>query len=386
MDFKTLDIIDAVEDDLDLHKTTEVGNYSRIFIPDEISEINLFCLLLWKFKHPNGQMSLALGFHGDPNAPFKWDFMFKTPENISVRVIRSVRSLEFLITERGISESDVVTFIENNFAKHAKEIQETKSLLGNFSLIVNPYDRHKNMSDLAEDELKKITLEKPYTSKDPLCTRTEINQLSKAYSQYFQDSDREAFFSMLLVTESAFTVEAYINLMHAVFMKDEVFNNTNIYQETLKKPWRNKIERMPITCNHIIAKNINLKDEIITDMQYLFNLRNKIAHSYPAENDLGVGQMWFFKSFPILENPVPYFNYQLALNNRLPTREESLKSKDISHTAVDYLRNIIDIKYRDYFENLANSSPLAYCKNGRIYMIPFGNQIILSVGLIDENN
>ncbi|MCC6256342.1 MAG: hypothetical protein IT276_15620 [Ignavibacteriaceae bacterium] len=386
MAFEIFDINDTT---LDFNPIVELkrDKYSRLFLPDEISEIDLFSLLVWKFKHPNGLMSLAVNFQGDANAPFKWDFIFKTNKGNIVQFIRSVTSLELNINIEGVTEKEIVDLINFNLNKYKKEVYETKQMLGNFVLIVNPYDRHKKMADMAEEELKNINSQKPVTVKDPITTKSEMDKYSEEFSKFYIDSDKEALFSMLLVTESAFSVEAYLNLIHAVFMKEEIFNNNNIFQETLRRQWKNKIERLPLSCDYIISKNIDINSPEIKEMQKLFDLRNKIAHSYPDEKDLGVGQMWFFKDFPILENPIPYHSYQLALNNRLPKKSEALAVKTIADNSINYLNNFIDENNRNYFSELASSSPLAYCKNGRVYSAPFSNQIIFSIGLLkDESN
>jgi hypothetical protein len=378
------DINDVTLDDFDSASAFAKGKSSRIFLPDEISEINLFSLFIWKFGNPNGFMSMALNFQGDANAPFKWDFIFKTPKGETIQFIRSVTSLEVIINVEGVSEKDVIDLINFNLDKYKKEIHETKLLLGDFVLIVNPFDRHKKMANMAKAELENINPQKPATIKGLVTTKLIADEFSDNFSKFYNDSEREALFSMLLVTESAYAVEAYLNLIHAVFMKEEILSNKVFFNETMTRKWKSKIERLPLSCNFIISKNIDINSPEIKEMQKLFDLRNKIAHSYPDEKDLGVGEMWFFKDFPILENPVPYHNFQLALNNRLPKKSEALDAKTIADNSIIYLNNLIDDKYKDYFIELASSSPLAYCKGTHFFASPFSNQVIFSLGFLNE--
>src|SRR5262249_21679986 len=150
----------------------------------------------------------------------------------------------------------------------------------------------------------------------------------------------QASLNLLLVTEAAFMAEAYLNLMLASFMREEVKVSQSIYNETLMRKWRAKIERLHLDCTYI--KAADLGDSRIRDAKKMFDLRNKLAHSYPDREALKLGTMWFQESFPILPKALPFQRFALALNNQLPSVDDAIFSMKTGEQLVEFLTELIE--------------------------------------------
>jgi len=87
----------------------------RMILPDSYEEVRLFALLLWKFKRPNGPLTVLGPPDGDPDGPFKWDYIFEI-EGIHVQVIRTANGLEILWWGRDVAKKSIESFISFNMA------------------------------------------------------------------------------------------------------------------------------------------------------------------------------------------------------------------------------------------------------------------------------
>ena len=150
--------------------------------------------------------------------------------------------------------------------------------------------------------------------------------------------------------------------------------------EALQRKWRTKIERLPVDCR-FIKKTPDLGDVRIREAKSLFDLRNRIAHSYPDRIDMKLGTMWFHQSFPVLPEAVPSYQFAMAMNNQLPSKKQALDGRVAAEGLVDYLRELLADDMRDKFEIAANSNPIGYNETKGIYGVPFGKSVIIAAGM-----
>lgn len=353
------------------------GKSVRYTFPVEFNEAELFSLLLWKFKNPNGPMTMFLPPGGDSDAPFKWDYVFGFPSEIKIHIQRSVNDLEVSISPKTVSREDFLKFIENNIKIYRKEIYETLASLEDYTLLINPYKRHSSIADLAAKELSKISYKAP--SRPPHgSSKKEVKRYYNDYERYLENRERETLYSMMLVSESAFKVESYINMILAFLMKDKVKNDKNLFEETMRRGWKKKLQHLFLDCNHIVEKAEIEKDKL-TEIEKLFSMRNKIAHSYPDKKDLEVAKMWFWENYPILKNPIPFNVFQVGINNKLPTRAEALELKSIADEFIESLNSFIDPKIHKSFKLFVNANPLGYNESKKMYSVPFGEAVIIGM-------
>jgi hypothetical protein len=174
--------------------------------------------------------------------------------------------------------------------------------------------------------------------------------------------------------ESAYMAEAYLNLILAVFMRDEVRASQSIYTETLMRKWRSKIERLHLDCRYIKSP-ANLGDSRVRDAKEMFDLRNKVAHSYPDTDDLKLGTMWFHQSFPVLPSAVSFLSFAIALNNQLPSADDAIFCMKAADQLIAFLTELIDDRAVKTFKALAEANPLGFNETKKIYGVPFGPRV-----------
>jgi len=368
MNLSEVDIFISTTKEIDISEKAGTS----VNIPIEFSEIDIFCLMLAKFGHPNGPMTFSIP-NGDPDAPWKWDFIFRIPGMCTIEIIRSWKSLEIRTRKIEVNPDNLIEFVSYNLNKHRNKIDEAKKSIQDYRLLINPYKRHKILAEEARKEIDKFSISDVFYPETMVATSHEIRKHNDSFCDYLKSMNRESSLSISLCTHSAFMIEAYLNLLIAILVKSEVKEDKAIFTETIERTWRKKIKRLHLDCQYI--SKIDFGNSIIRDVAAVFELRNKVAHSYPHKEDLTVSHMYFFKNFPILKNPLPFDKFQIAANNSLPTREEAIRCYDTAVKMIVFLESSISKDIKDNLKILINSNPLGFNEARGVYSVPFGSAV-----------
>lgn len=354
------------------------GIKGQHFLPEGFDELRLFALLKAKFGSPNGFLTFLGRPGGDPDGPFKWDYIFSPDGKINVQVVRTVMAVELQWWNGDVNPEELVGYLERSISMHADIIEDAIATLDHYKLILNPYIRHKTLVDLAAKELSELSLIEPQFPIDVKRSEEVLEEFKNAFASYISAVDKQASLTLLAVTESAFMAEAYLNMLLALLMRPEIRVSKSIQQETLFRKWRSKVERLPLDCLHVLSPDMG--DSRIRDAKNLFDLRNKVAHSYPDKEEMKVGEMWFEQSFPVLEAGQPFRKFAIALHNQLPSVNEALFCIETAKKFVKFLTEIVDPKVRDSIEFLIESNPIGFNETKGIYGVPFGRTPIIYSG------
>jgi hypothetical protein len=273
----------------------EGSPHTEVHVPETYREIDVFALLLWRFAYPNGGSSVIGEMYdegGDPDGPFKWEFNFVTDDGLRVRVIRTWLALELMVAGRAVPAQDVLAFLDHNLSIHSKEVAEAIGRLEHHRLLINPYVRHRRMSEFARHELLAQNVPEVWYPSSLIASRADMERHVKSIQDHGRAASRETFFSVTLVSESAVMAEAFLNLLLAVSLQKVIRENKELFEETLRRTWRAKIQHLPLTST-VVKKAPDMGDARVRDAGKLFALRNRIAHSYPDPDHLGTGVMYW---------------------------------------------------------------------------------------------
>src|SRR6266404_5580547 len=93
---------------------------SRQILPSDFPERLLYSLLKWRLKRPNGFLTfLSSKPDGDPDGPFKWDFIFCPIQELTLNVIRVPQHLEILRCGLDVTDSHIIAYLDHNMAIHS---------------------------------------------------------------------------------------------------------------------------------------------------------------------------------------------------------------------------------------------------------------------------
>src|SRR5437016_4296034 len=110
----------------ELMPSNGAGLSGRMFLPPDFPELQLFAMLKWKIGHPNGPMTYLLQKpHGDPDAPFKWDYLFVPCGNLKLQIMRGASAIEIWWWGAAASEADIVAYLKNNITRYTMQIAAT---------------------------------------------------------------------------------------------------------------------------------------------------------------------------------------------------------------------------------------------------------------------
>lgn len=373
--FASFDLALAVPAQFMPPKAKKKAKVCIVALPANCQEVDVFALMLWKFERPNGMFSLLGQPGGDPDSPWKWDFSFRMPDGLLVAVIRTWRHLEFWFSGRRVSEANVLAFLRYNMDRYGNLAAIVRDGLEKHRLVINPYIRHRRMAEFAESELVLLEVPPIWYPKGTIVSEASQKRHVQSVRAHLQISQRETFFSVTLVSESAYMAEAYLNLLLAFTLKPVLRSDKHLMKDALHKQWRSKLQHLPLT-SEVVSKVPDLGDPRVVAAQGLFELRNQIAHSYPDPEQLGVGHVYFQQSYPVLEQALPFDEFQLATQRRLPTREAALLAKKTADNFVAFVSEQVDGDFREQLEFASSMSPIGFNEQTGGYSVPFGGAVI----------
>jgi hypothetical protein len=351
---------------------------SVVILPNGFPEAKLYALLKALFGRPKGMMSLALHPEGNPDAIFKYEFFIELPDRTQLAIMRSWLNLEVHSFGRKLGLQEVLRLFTSNFKLHEDKLKVTFNDLESYRLVINPHFRHKKMMYFFEEELKRTNARPPQFPKSLMVTSSEEKHYAKALHAYIKEMERQNCFAMSLVMESAYTAESYLNLILALMHNDVLRANPKMLSDALHENWRDKVERLPLHCN-MVMKQPNLNDAPIRDLERVFKLRNKIAHSYPDQEDLCAAKIWFDQKIPLLPACESHVLYQWGVNSMLPRREEALECPSLVEAFISYLEALFENQAKTALQRAGKSNPLGFSEVTGRYGIPYGEDI--AVGL-----
>lgn len=352
---------------------------ARIELPEDYEEIKLFALLMFRFGAPQGLVTfLGKSPDGDPDGPFKWDYLFEPCPDVLFQVLRTANSIEIQWWGEGITKEKVLSYFDWNIGNHSLEVSTAIKSLEQYVLILNPYVRHRKMLEHATEEIQKINIKEWPKISTIVDDERKIKEYTYRYLGNIKEADREAGFSIMIVNESAFMAEAFLNMVVALLIKPEISRVKNLFKEVVSRKWKPKLERLPIDCNYVNGP-INIGDISVANAVKLFHTRNCLAHSYPDVDAMSVGNMWFYKRFPVLPLAERYDRFSLALHNQIPSRHQAMECMKYAQDLISFISSHLDHRIRDEFLGVVNSNPLGYNKTKGVYGVPFGDAVCLPV-------
>jgi hypothetical protein len=355
-----------------------------VVLPSSFPEATLFALLKSLFGRPKGFMSLALGLknpeglRGDPDAPFKYEFSVRLPDHTYLSVVRSWLNLEVRRFGGNLALDEILRMFTYNFDLHKDRLKKTLEDLEKYRLVINPHFRHRQMMAYFEKELRGLEVKDLDLPKSLIAKEGDIRVLGEQLQRYMKETERQNIIATSLVMESAYTAESFLNLLIAVLQNKTLSQNSVILRDALKESWKDKLLRLSLHCVGI-ATQPKETDQEVRDLDTIFKLRNKIAHSYPDPDDLCVAKIWFDDRIPLLPRAEAYVPYQHGADAILPRRLEALECPPKAQRFMDYLLAKLSDEVRPGIIMFAKTNPIGYSEKTGRFGIPFSGTITMSL-------
>jgi hypothetical protein len=229
------------------------------------------------------------------------------------------------------------------------------------------------MAAYAAEALAQVVVEPIWTPDDQVTTRAEIERHNQSLRAHMDATRRETFYAMSLVTASAFMAEAFLNVLLALTMQPAIRANDALFEETLRRPWKSKVQNLPLT-SMVVRDAPDMGDSRVRNADRLFALRNRIAHSYP-DDELAVAHVHFFRSYPILDDGGSFDDFQLATQRLLPSREDAIAAYAAAQRFVEFIGDAVAAPVREQVIFSCSAMPLGWRPDTETFSVPFGVQV-----------
>lgn len=347
-------------------------------LPKSFPEASLYALLKALFGPPNGVMSKAIKPQGDPDAPFKYEYLLFLPDGTSISICRSWLNVEVRGFGRVIKQREIVLMLMYNLDLHKDKVAVSLDGLEVFRLVINPHARHLGMMRFFEKELKAVDSHEPQYPRSLICTKEEMRSFNKQVPAYLQNMQRQNTHAVSLIMESAYSAESLLNLFIAVLKKPLLSPNSSFLNDALHEKWRDKIERLPLHCDNITGRP-DPEHPAVKAVDRVFKRRNRIAHSYPDPEDLCPAKIWFDGCIPILPNCGPYVPYQMGVDALLPRLSDALECPPIVTEFIEYMYSLLSPPVQSEMRLFCKMNPIGFSEKTGRFAVPFGENINMAL-------
>lgn len=336
----------------------------------EIDHIKLYCLLKAKASnYPNGIYTMLMQQKPIGNL-FWWDFIIES----EIGFIHFYRSQSKIETMTNIKDLDIKAFIEFNYKKYFKEINITKNELEIHTLLINHYDSYAKCVSELWKEINKLNIS---PTKIEIELENDIVNYQSLLEKFISDNIKFHAFGKSLLLNSAFLVEAYINMIIRLSAKPELKKYPEILKKHLSTTFSEKLKNLKYYSS-ILKKDVDLDNEKVINALKVIAYRNKYVHSDLNSKLNEIGEVNFDGYFPIF----PSYKYSPIIENivrtyQTPSYEIILFSYKSSLEFINYIKTLFDeSELTDYVDMILNQNPIGFNQMSKNYSAIFSNRLI----------
>ena len=338
----------------------------------KINHIKLYCL--FKSKVHDKPFGILTQLQNDQPISnlFWWDFIIESDLGF-IHVYRKQSFIE-IMTNVNPEKFSIQKFIEFNFKKYSKEIDESLKNLEEHKLYVNHFHSYLKICSFLSRELKNIDLS--FENREE-----EIEGFDGDYSnqmnQYIDNNIKFHANGKSLLLNSAFLVEAYINMIIRISARNHFKEFSGVLNKFLKSDFRNKVKNLRFY-TIVLKENLNMNDKAVENVFELMRLRNKYVHSDLSSNLNEVGNVYFDNDFPVFSH---YKHSPIVENLRKiyqnPTRDKINSCYSSAIKFITYVESkFVKHEYVDQIKMVMNQNPIGYNLNSLNYSAIFSTQLV----------
>jgi hypothetical protein len=297
---------------------------TRLVCGKELKPADAYCYLKARFGQANGLLMFAVPPSSDNIIYWHYTVAAGTDtlhiQGISARV-------EFMASSSPpLTKSEwrkVIEQLKGDFARMGPQMKLVRASLEPWKIFVNPYYRlEKIVADLHARivDLKLEKREFPELSWNT--TGTRVKSMKKLISRY----ERAAEWGMSLRMIAPVWGESFVNLVIFLLAKEDVRNNSRLYQDLLRKSIDVRIAGLHLHCEGF-AGQVDLSHDAAKGFLEVFNSRNEFLHGNVDPIRLAIDEVYFEGKIPLFKRHQTYT--ERGLMPRLRHIEPEVAKKDV---------------------------------------------------------
>jgi hypothetical protein len=299
--------LDSVNYFLQSADQSKVGSNKVISIAifnRDISPLDLYCYLKARFGEPNGYQMIAK--KEDSDNLFQWHYDLVCENNHMhflgltdyIRVIiefdRKITNIEWKLLPKSLKDD------YRNWGLQKSEILKG---LEKWRLFINPYRRILSVVDRLCEEIEKLGNAIEYSYND-IQSHIDLaeQQIDKANANNDFTSNTHELMEKGLCLKFLVPVlaESFVNLIIFILVNDDIKNNDDLYQETIREHIYKRVTTLPSKCKGF-EKNISVSDNRFQDFQRIMDSRNDFLHGNVDPKKFGFEDLYFDRFIPLFK-------------------------------------------------------------------------------------
>ena len=333
----------------------------------EIDAVRLYALIQgFIHSNPNGPFS-AFGSEKPMDDLIWWDFVIES----KVGYIHLIRSSSFLEAyfDVDLPEFDLESFLQFNLLFHDALISQTLSSYDEHILYINHFDSYKRITEFFWREIREVDISLPDSPDTMVIEGGQHKNLADEIQRFVSNAAKFHAFAKSLVLNSAFMIEAFINLLLHASLKREFVEDDYMLKKILKENFSEKIKSLHFY-SLFFSKPFDLGSGHFQNVQKIMTLRNKYVHSEGFSDTNKIEAIYFDRDYPVFplgKQPqlIKYFS-QIFL---IPDFETVERVYQGAFEFIDHMTDLVPDEYSKIFRSILESTPLSYNKTRKTFSI-----------------
>lgn len=358
---------------------------SMATVDDRISPLDLYVYLNARFGKPNGIQML---FKSPSSDNFiHWHYTFLAGKS-QVEVMAMTTRLEIHVSDDPSVTREqwdqLIHAIKADIGNFGRQASEVRKRLEKWTLFVNPYARLRRVGEAWRERLQQLadtglplpaepdalpSLQLPGESSKSRMARheDEFKASAAAYTEALQ-------LGVGLRLVAPVVAEAFVNLLIFLTGKDDIKNDTRLYDSVIRQPIDVRVKALHLHCRGF-AEPVRDSDEQFKRFHSLMNSRNDTVHGNVDPKRLAFGTVFFEDTTPL--PPTCEKLSENVLKNSLKHVEPETALDDFKTVCdfIDFLMTKLEEPVRPQVEMVSQTRDLGWREDTKRVGVLFSNWV-----------
>lgn len=343
-------------------------NSRRVLNRGTVRQVDIYCLLHYRFGSPNGIQSFLRGDHSENL--FHWHYSLMLGE-IFIDILSSTRFLEFHIISSncsilsGFNEQEFMKSLQSLLKNRRVEISREQKSMELWSLTLNTYKRLEDTTDYYFEQYSKIHYKEPVLS-DHIATEREVKIYKHQLSKFIEQITNLKNFGLVLRMLYPVQSESLVNLLILMLAKPEIKSDARLLDNVFRSQIDIRVKTLHLNCDGLIAP-YDQNDERYKNFVRMMGNRNDFLHGNVLPSKLRFDEVYFDGTVPLFlddkDLSVEFAKQALFQVGKSEIENDNRTVREFK----EYLIENLKVKIRNEVEILINKSQFGWnAKTGRL--------------------
>lgn len=334
---------------------------------NDIKPIDLYCYLYAKFGRPNGIQSFLR--KDDSDNLIHWEWTLSCNEGLVMIQGHNFRTEVHLMGEfnnLGLTLECFISQIKSDMGNYGKKISTLRKDLEKWTQFINPYHRIESVVSSHIKILEELELD---PLKDKVTHPKNQAQLDNYEENWKAATDKYSYAIGIIFGLRAMLpvlAESFINFILFVLSKQDIKNNTRLFDSTVRQPIDIRVQSLHINCTGF-NQPVDYSSDECKKFHTLMNERNDLLHGNVNINKLSIGEVHFDEKVPLFHQYEDFWEKSVGVSLKSVKSDTIFDDYKSITNFIDYILSKLDEGIKPQIQHMLERKELGMnYKTGRM--------------------